>query len=70
MLSCVVYLNDAWRDDDGGALRLHLPAGPRDVPPRGGSLVAFLADRVEHEVLPASRERCSVAGWFRRRAPG
>ena len=70
VLSCVVYLNDAWRDDEGGALRLHLPAGPRDVPPRGGSLVAFLADRVEHEVLPASRERCSVAGWFRRRAPG
>ena len=70
VLSCVVYLNDAWRDDEGGALRLHLPGGARDVPPRGGTLVAFLADRVEHEVLPATRDRCSVAGWFRRRAPG
>jgi SM-20-related protein len=69
VLSCVAYLNDAWRDGDGGALRLHLAAGPRDVLPRGGTLVAFLADGVEHEVLPAQRQRLSVSGWFRRRAP-
>jgi SM-20-related protein len=70
VLSCVAYLNDGWRDDDGGALRLHLAAGARDVPPRGGTLVTFLADAVEHEVLPAQRARLSVTGWFRRRTPG
>ena len=67
VLSCVAYLNDAWRDDDGGALRLHLAGRPLDVMPRAGTLVAFLAERIEHEVLPAKRERLAVSGWFRRR---
>jgi SM-20-related protein len=67
VLSCVAYLNDTWSEDDGGALRLHLDDGPRDVAPIGGTLVVFLADRVEHEVLPAMRERLAVSGWFSRR---
>lgn len=68
VLSSVLYLNDDWRDADGGALRLHMPAGVHDVAPRGGTLVLFLSADVEHEVLPAMRERLSIAGWFRRRA--
>lgn len=69
VLSCVLYLNDAWSAADGGALRIHLPGGgARDVLPVGGTLVAFLADRYEHEVLAANRERWSIAGWFRRRS--
>ena len=67
VLSVVAYLNDAWHADDGGALRLHLDSGPRDVLPAGGTLVAVLSASVAHEVLPASRERISIAGWFRRR---
>ena len=67
-LSCVLYLNEAWRAEDGGALRLHLPDRHRDVLPRAGTLVAFLSERFEHEVLPAQRERLSLTGWFRRRA--
>ena len=35
--------------------------------PEGGSLVVFLSAELPHEVLPASRERMSIAGWFRRR---
>jgi SM-20-related protein len=30
--------------------------------------VCFLSERFEHEVLPATRERLSIAGWFRRRS--
>lgn len=67
VLSCVLYLNDAWSDVDGGALRLYTRAGPVDVAPIGGTFVAFLSAEVEHEVMPAQRERLSVAGWFRRR---
>lgn len=67
VLSSVIYLNRDWQADDGGALRLHLPDGPIDVPPVGGTLVLFLSDEIEHEVLPARRERLSIAGWFRRR---
>jgi len=66
VLSCIVYLNDAWDAGDGGALRLHLDGGARDVLPVGGTLVAFLSDRVEHEVLPATRPRWSLAAWLKR----
>ena len=68
VVSVVLYLNDAWLPSDGGALRLHLGATAwRDVEPQAGTLVAFLSDRFEHEVLPAKRERLSLAGWLRRR---
>jgi len=66
-LSCALYLNDGWRAEDGGALRLHLSGRVCDVLPRAGTLVAFLSERFEHEVLPARRERLSLTGWFRRR---
>ncbi len=69
VLSCVIYLNEAWTAADGGALRLHVSAGDaRDILPDGGTLVCFLADRYDHEVLPATRERLAVTGWFRRRS--
>jgi SM-20-related protein len=68
-VSCVLYLNEDWCTEDGGALRIHLDAAPpRDVLPEGGTLVAFLSDRFEHEVLPARRPRLALTGWFRRRA--
>ena len=68
VLSIVLYLNDCWRDEDGGMLRLHVArARSIDAIPQGGTLVAFLSDRFAHEVLPARRERFSIAGWFRRR---
>ncbi|HEV3240176.1 MAG TPA: 2OG-Fe(II) oxygenase [Casimicrobiaceae bacterium] len=70
VVSCVLYLNQAWTAADGGALRIHLSGtNARDVLPIGGTLVCFLADQYEHEVLPATRERLSIAGWFRRRKP-
>jgi SM-20-related protein len=69
VLSLVLYLNAGWRDADGGALRLYDAAGRgHDLLPRGGDLVAFLSDRVAHEVLPAARTRWSVAAWLRRAA--
>ena len=68
VLSCVIYLNEAWTAADGGALRVHVSASDvHDILPVGGTLVCFLADRYEHEVLPATRERLAVTGWFRRR---
>jgi SM-20-related protein len=63
----VLYLNEGWRAEDGGALRLYLPDGPHDVSPCAPTLVAFLSERFEHEVLPARRERLSLTGWFGRR---
>ena len=70
-LTCILYLNDAWQEGDGGQLRMYLDAEDdsvyRDIPPQGGTLVTFLSARYWHEVLPARRERLSITGWFRTR---
>jgi SM-20-related protein len=67
-LSCVLYLNEGWTDADGGHLRLYLDgAQPEpfvDVQPEAGTLVLFLSEQFEHEVLTAHRERASATGWF------
>jgi SM-20-related protein len=68
VVSCAMYLNAQWTPDDGGALRIYDGEYVRDVLPVAGTLVCFLSDRFEHEVLPATRERLSLTGWFRRRA--
>ena len=69
-LSCVLYLNENWKPEEGGELRLYLDgdgAEFEDVLPLGGRLVVFLSGRFAHEVLPAKRERISIAGWFKTR---
>lgn len=68
-VSAVFYLNEAWQADEGGALRIYPENQPAlDLPPQGGSLVLFMSAELPHEVLPASRERLSLTGWFRRRS--
>lgn len=70
-LSVILYLNDDWSPEDGGALRLFLPRenGEEivDVLPEGGTLVTFLSHAIPHEVLETKRERYSLTGWFRTR---
>lgn len=68
VLSSVLYLNDGWQESDGGALRLYLPHRHLDIYPSADKLVVFLSADFEHEVLAATRDRLSIAGWFRRRA--
>lgn len=68
-VSCILYLNEDWLPAEGGELRLYLPdvdgyEQSQDVLPEGGTLVTFLSDRFPHEVLPATRERFSLTGWF------
>ncbi|WP_033727392.1 2OG-Fe(II) oxygenase [Pseudomonas cremoricolorata] len=67
MVSAVLYLNEDWQAGQGGELRMYLREGEHDVPPQAASLVVFLSGDVAHEVLPASRDRLSLTGWFRRR---
>ncbi|EOD30408.1 hypothetical protein EMIHUDRAFT_113313 [Emiliania huxleyi CCMP1516] len=57
LLTCLYYLNPAWRGEDGGQLRLHR---------RDGSVVDVepLLDRL---VLPASRPRWAISTWYHRR---
>ncbi len=68
VVSAVFYLNAGWQEADGGALRLYLDEGSaRDIYPHAGALALFLSARFEHEVLPATRDRMSIACWLRQR---
>jgi SM-20-related protein len=67
VVSLILYLNDAWRRDAGGELRIFDTDGFRDVEPIAGRLVCFLTAGREHAVLPTHQGRLSIAGWFRRR---
>lgn len=62
--SMVAYLNDNWAPSDGGELVLYLPSGTVTLLPEAGRAVFFKADEIEHEVLPANRDRMSIAGWL------
>ena len=68
VLSVVVYLNKDWLDTDSGELVLY--ADDKDmlgtkVLPSWGTIAVFLSEEFPHEVLPAKRDRYSIAGWYR-----
>jgi SM-20-related protein len=68
VLSVVVYLNIGWTGTDGGELVLYKDDFDKDgikVVPLLGTVVVFLSKEFPHEVLPAHRDRYSIAGWFR-----
>ena len=67
-LTTVLYLNDDWQAGDGGELLVYAPRGKavtHRILPQAGTLVCFLSEDFPHEVLPARRDRLSIAGWFR-----
>lgn len=69
-LSVICYLNTGWQPTDGGQLALYLPNADgtertETILPLGGRLVCFESARLEHEVLPATRERLSLTGWLK-----
>ena len=63
-LSVICYLNNDWKEEQGGQLRMYLPDRSLDVLPTAGRLVIFRSDQIEHEVLPATRSRLSITGWI------
>lgn len=68
VLSLVTYLNKHWHESDGGQLVIYKndtdKTGIR-VQPAFGTIAVFLSEDFPHEVLPATRDRYSIAGWFR-----
>ena len=63
-LSVICYLNKEWQEQHGGQLRMHFADKFIDVLPLSGRLVCFRSDQIEHEVLPATKERLSLTGWM------
>ncbi|MGO4998906.1 2OG-Fe(II) oxygenase [Oceanisphaera sp. W20_SRM_FM3] len=67
-ITTVLYLNDDWQASQGGELLVYSDQGSsvlHRILPAAGTLVCFLSEDFPHEVLPAQRDRMSIAGWFR-----
>lgn len=64
-LTCLLYLNDAWRKGDGGEVQL-LPflKQPVTVAPRMDRMVIFMSDWMLHRVLPSRAERYCLTIWL------
>lgn len=68
IVTTVLYLNSNWQPENGGELVVYSPDSDcilQKILPEYGRLVIFLSDKFPHEVLPANKDRYSIAGWFR-----
>ena len=67
VVTTVYYLNDAWSEEDGGELLVYDNEENfiKKVIPKANTLVVFMSEEFPHEVLPARKERYSIAGWYR-----
>jgi len=68
VLTTVLYLNPEWQEKEGGQLRIYASDSEtiiETVNPNFGTFVIFLSEQFPHEVVKASRDRYSIAGWFR-----
>ena len=69
-LTAILYPNEGWQEEDGGALQMYDGGGfgadgPtercwRSVQPRAGRLLLFRSDRVLHKVMPAFATRYAL----------
>lgn len=67
IVSSVTYLTPDWSDSDAGHLVLY-DGDEREIQrvlPQAGTLVLFMSEDIPHEVLPPTRPRSSIAGWYR-----
>lgn len=63
-VSFLLYLNDHWKEGDGGELRIYrTDESYFDIAPVNGRFALFLSE-MEHEVLPTNVVRRSVTGWM------
>lgn len=65
-LTAIYYLNPTWKANHGGELALYLASGELRVEPIHNRLLVFLAEDVEHAVLPVNADRLALTAWFHR----
>jgi len=68
VLTVVLYLNYNWQPDGGGEMLLYRAEEVEPfarIQPGMGRIAVFLSEDFPHEVLPAQRDRYSIAGWYR-----
>lgn len=64
-VSLIIYLNTHWQSQDGGILRIYPNGFAIDIEPIAGTLVCFLSQGMEHEVLLSHQDRYSFSGWYK-----
>lgn len=64
IISSVLYLNPGWQPGDGGELLIYKDDKTITIEPISGRLMLFKSE-IEHEVLPANKERNSITGWLK-----
>ncbi|MGZ3742325.1 MAG: 2OG-Fe(II) oxygenase [Pseudobdellovibrionaceae bacterium] len=66
IVTLIIYLNKDWHESQGGQLRIYSRGDEhKDINPQGGTLVCFLSQELEHEVLQSHAIRYSFTGWFK-----
>ncbi|KAK1935129.1 Egl nine 1 [Phytophthora citrophthora] len=64
-VTAVLYLNEEWKEGDGGEIVLYPFPKPRVVvQPRFGELVLFSSQQMLHRVMPATKPRYALTAWM------
>ncbi|CAH0519233.1 unnamed protein product [Peronospora belbahrii] len=64
-VTAVLYLNENWKEHDGGEIVLYPFPRPRVVlQPCFGHLVLFLLQQMLHRVMPAFKQRYALTTWI------
>jgi len=63
--SMIMYLNEGWKEADGGQLCIHHIDNLQHITPVNGKSVFFKSSEIEHEVLLAHKPRMSITGWLK-----
>ena len=63
--SMIMYLNENWKENDGGELCIHHNGHLQNIAPVNGKSVFFKSSELEHEVLLTNKPRMSITGWLK-----
>jgi SM-20-related protein len=63
--SMIMYLNEDWKENDGGELCIHHSDHIQNIQPVNGKSVFFKSSELEHEVLLTNKPRMSITGWLK-----
>lgn len=63
--SMIFYLNERWKQGDGGELCIHHPDHLQYITPNSGKSVFFKSNELVHEVMLNNEPRMSITGWLK-----
>ncbi|MBI3518796.1 MAG: 2OG-Fe(II) oxygenase [Bacteroidetes bacterium] len=64
--SMISYLNEDWKEEDGGQLVIYQNYNTKKINPTEGKTVFFKSNELQHEVLVTQQPRMSITGWLKR----